>query len=183
MTDLFTVMELPRAAWLDAEVLKERFHRLSAVRHPDAPGGSGAAFALLNEAWLTLREPVSRLRHFLLLTDPESLAAHHQTPAELGDLFMDIAAATHTGQHVASAREKAASPLARALLEPQRLALLGKVKAIEARLRPAIEEAHATIRADDELAATLHRLTFLSHWLRQIEELLLALGVQPAHRD
>ena len=98
-------------------------------------------------------------------------------------MFMDIAAATHSGTQLASAREKAASPLARALLEPQRLALLGKVKAIEARLRPAIEEAHATIRADDELAATLHRLTFLSHWLRQIEELLLALGVQPAHRD
>lgn len=175
MSDFFAVMGLPRSAWLDGEVLKERFHRLSAERHPDAPGGSGAAFSALNEAWQALREPVSRLRHFLELTAPESLAGSDGAPAELGDLFMDIA----TLKQLAGAMEKPSSPLARALLEPRRLALLERFSGVETRLTAAVEQGHGEIRnpaaTAPELAATLGRLTFLSHWGRQMRELRLAL--------
>ena len=176
MSDFFAVMGLPRSAWLDGEELKERFHRLSAERHPDAPGGSGAAFSGLNEAWQTLREPVSRLRHFLELTAPESLAASGGAPSELGYLFMDIA----TLKQLAGAMEKPASPLARALLEPRRLALLDRLSGVEARLSAAVENGHGEIQSPAataaELAATLGRLTFLSHWGRQMRELRLELS-------
>ena len=176
MSDFFAVMGLPRSAWLDGEELKERFHRLSAERHPDAPGGSGAAFSGLNEAWQTLREPVSRLRHFLELTAPESLAASGGAPSELGDLFMDIA----TLKQLAGAMEKPASPLARALLEPRRLALLERFSGVESRLMAAVEQGHVVIQNPEasaaELAATLGRLTFLSHWARQMRELQLGLA-------
>ena len=168
-------MGLPRSAWLDGEMLKERFHRLSAERHPDAPGGSGAAFSMLNEAWQTLREPVSRLRHFLELTAPESLVALGGALPELGDLFMDIAML----KQLAGAMEKPASPLARALLVPRRMALLERFSGVEARLSAAVEKGHGEIRnpaaTAAELAATLGRLTFLSHWARQMRELQWAL--------
>ena len=175
MNDFFAVMGLPRSAWLDGEELKERFHRLSAERHPDAPSGSGAAFSALNEAWQTLREPVSRLRHFLELTAPDSVVTSGGAPAELGDLFMDIA----TLKQLAGAMEKPASPLARALLEPRRLALLERFSGVEARLAEAMEQGHDEIRnpaaTATEFAATLGRLTFLSRWSRQMRELQLEL--------
>ena len=60
VTDHFAAFDFPRTPWVDADELKEKFHRLSAQRHPDAPGGSDAAFAALNAAWQILREPASR---------------------------------------------------------------------------------------------------------------------------
>lgn len=180
MTDYFAVMEVLRAPWLDGDELKERFHRLGAVRHPDAPGGSAAEFSALNEAWQTLRDPVLRLRHFLQLTEPELLNRTNQAPAELGDLFMEVAMLTHSGQRFAASREKAASPIARALVEPQRLSLLARVDAVQGRVRHELQECHAGIRCEAatgaELAGWLGRLTFLSNWERQLAELRMALA-------
>ncbi len=173
MNDFFAVMGLPRSAWLDGEMLKERFHRLSAERHPDTPGGSGAEFAILNEAWQTLREPVSRLRHFLELTAPETIVASGGAPAELGDLFMDIA----TLKQLAGAMGKPASPLGRALLEPRRLALMERFSGVEGRLKAAVEQGHGELQnpaaTASELVATMGRLTFLSRWSGQMRELQL----------
>ena len=180
MTDYFAVMEVPRAPWLDGDELKERFHRLGAVRHPDAPGGSAAEFSTLNEAWQTLRDPVSRLRHFLQLTEPESLPTSNQAPAELGDLFMAVAMLKQSCQQLSASREKAASPIARALVEPQRLGLLGTLEAVHGRVRQAVQECNAGIRCQastaKELAGSLGRLTFLSNWDRQLAELRMALA-------
>ena len=87
MVDHFAVLGIPRTAWVDAEELKTRFHRLSAERHPDAAGGTGAAFTELNAAWQSLREPAGCLRHFLELEHPQLLTTAGQTPAELADII------------------------------------------------------------------------------------------------
>ena len=178
--DAFSVLDLPRAPWVDAEVLKERFHRLGATRHPDAPGGSEAAFSELNTAWQTLREPASCLRHFLQLTAPESLAGATATPAELGDLFMEIAGRKQAAQHFLTAREKATTPLARALIEPQKLALGSQLDSTEVKLNKVIAEVSAGVREEnaqpDVLAAALSRLTFLANWRHQFAELKVRLG-------
>ena len=172
--DAFAVLDFPRAPWVDAEVLKERFHRLSAVRHPDAPGGSDAAFSELNTAWQTLREPANCLRHFLQLTAPDALATANETPADLGDLFMEIAGLKHAAQQFLAAREKAASPLARALIEPQRLALAARLASAEVVVFERFREGTTAIQADGTATAThaavLGRLTFLAHWQRQLAE-------------
>ena len=177
--DAFAVLDFPRAPWVDAEVLKERFHRLSAVRHPDAPGGSDAAFSELNTAWQTLREPTNCLRHFLHLTAPDALATANETPADLGDLFMEIAGLKHAAQQFLAAREKAASPLARALVEPQRLVLLGRTELVEAQVAGRFDDEIATIRTGEassaHLAAVLGRLTFVANWRHQLADLRLRL--------
>src|SRR5207245_477897 len=108
--------------------LKERFHRLSAQHHPDAPGGSGPAFTDLNAAWHVLREPAKCLRHFLELEHPGLLATAAQTPPELAPLFMDIAAFRQAAQRFATRLAAASTPLTRALLEPERVALRNRLE-------------------------------------------------------
>ncbi len=173
--DHFAVMGLPRAAWIDGEFLKERFHRLGAVHHPDVAGGSAAKFAELNSAWQALRDPSSRLRHFLGLTAPHLLLDQNTPPPELGDLFMEIATLKQSAQQFSAGREKAESPLLRAMLEPQRLQLARRHAGIAERLRGLIAEIEKEVREEnatpDELAALLSRMTFLLNWERHLATL------------
>ncbi|MEK0448902.1 MAG: hypothetical protein RL088_1170 [Verrucomicrobiota bacterium] len=180
VTDHFAVMGLSRAAWIDAEELKERFHRLSAARHPDAGGGSADGFAELNAAWQTLRDPVSRLRHFLELTAPGIATESAGPPAELGDLFMEIAGLKREAQQFSAAREKAASPLARAILEPARLALVRRHTSIAEQLSTLITETEACLRGTENppevLCGVLSKMTFLRNWERHLAALATGLA-------
>jgi hypothetical protein len=179
VTDHFAVLGIPRAAWLDAEELKGRFLQLSALRHPDAPAGSTAAFSELNAAWQALREPAGCLRHFLELEHPESLGNIAQTPPELADLFMDIATFRQSAQKLGAKFAEATSPLAKALLEPERVALRTRLGSLEAQLGKRRELALSTLReAGSEaapLTATLTSLVFLGKWSGQLAELRLSL--------
>ena len=46
MTDHFATLGEPRRPWLDAEALKEKFHRLSGTVHPDRVHGADEATLL-----------------------------------------------------------------------------------------------------------------------------------------
>ena len=179
VTDHFAAFDLPRSPWRDADELKERFHRLSAQRHPDAPGGSGVAFSQLNAAWQILREPASRLRHYLELEHPDALAAAGQTPAELADLFMDIAAFRQDAQRFATRHAATTSPLTRALLEPERIALRARLESLAAEIATRIEAITVRLRnempAPEALARLLASLVFLGKWSPQLAEARLTL--------
>ena len=144
--DHFAVLGIPRAAWVEAEELKTRFHRLSAERHPDAAGGDGAAFTELNAAWQALREPAACLRHFLELEHPDALASAGQTPAELADLFMDIAAFRQAAQKFGTKFSAATSPLTKAMMEPERVVLRARLAALVANVEARTEQSLTTLR-------------------------------------
>lgn len=177
--DHFAVLGVPRAAWVDAEELKTRFHKLSAERHPDAAGGDGAAFTELNAAWQALREPAGCLRHFLELEHPDALASAGQTPAELADLFMDIAAFRQAAQKFGAKYSAATSPLTKAVLEAERVALHTRLDALNANVATRTEESIAALRNADtqpsQLATLLASLVFLAKWSTQLAELRLGL--------
>ena len=177
MVDHFAVLGIPRAAWVDAEELKTRFHRLSAERHPDAAGGNGAAFTELNAAWQALREPAGCLRHFLELEHPDALASAGQTPAELADLFMDIAAFRQAAQKFGAKYSTATSPLTKAVLEAERIALRTRLDALAANIATRTEQNIATLRSDatqpEQLATLLASLVFLAKWTAQLADLRL----------
>jgi hypothetical protein len=179
VTDHFAVLGIPRAAWVDAEELKSRFHKLSAERHPDAAGGDGAAFTELNVAWQALREPAGCLRHFLELEHPDALASAGQTPAELADLFMDIAAFRQAAQKFGAKYSTATSPLTKAVLEAERVALRTRLAAITAYVEARTAQSIATLRHDTtqppQLATLLASLVFLAKWTAQLAELRLGL--------
>ena len=175
VTDHFSALGIPRAPWVDAEVLKERFHRVGAEAHPDG-GGSSAAFAAVNEAWQTLRTAAGCLRHFLELENPDTLAIAARTPQELADLFMEIAAVRQAVNQYVAEREQAGSPLGRALLEPARLGLVEKIGALSAQIAAKSAEAIREVRTAEpaRLAELLARLVFLGKWDAQVRELGVA---------
>ena len=178
MTDHFAVLGLARAPWVDAEALKERFHRLGAKNHPDAADGSSPAFAEINAAWQTLRDPAKCLRHYLEMEHPASLAGVDGTPPDIADLFMDIAAFLPDAQHFA-ARNAAGSPLSRALLEPERIALRNRLDSLAASVAARMEAITARLREETltsgELATLLASLVFLGKWSPQLAEARLSL--------
>lgn len=179
MTDHFAVLGLPRAPWVDVEELKTRFHKLGGERHPDVSGGDGAAFSELNAAWQALREPAGCLRHFLELEHPDALATVGQPPAELAGLFMDIAAFRQAAQKFIAKYSAATSPLARAVLEPERLAFRARHDGLASDAGARTAQCLSTLRRDtpqpEQLAALLSSLVFLAKWNAQLAELRLSL--------
>ncbi len=185
VTDHFSVLGIPRAPQVDAEVLKERFHRLGAAAHPDG-GGADAAFATVNEAWQTLRTAAGCLRHFLELEHPDALAITAQTPPELGDLFMEIAGLQHAVRQFSARRAQLASPIGRALIEPERLRLVENVRSLSFQVAERTGAACAGVRAGANepanLAHLLAHLVFLGKWEREVREMELALQFPGEHR-
>ncbi|MEO6785038.1 MAG: DnaJ domain-containing protein [Chthoniobacteraceae bacterium] len=177
MVDHFAVLGIPRTAWVDAEELKARFHRLSAERHPDAAGGDGAAFTELNAAWQTLREPAGCLRHFLEIEYPNALAsagtAH--APPELADLFMDIAALRQAAQKFGAKIAAASSPLTKAMLEPERVALRTRTAALTSEIETRTAHFTGALKGNaltpEQLATSLASLVFLGKWSALLSEL------------
>ncbi len=179
-TDHFAALGIARAPWVDAEELKARFHALSAERHPDT-GGSADDFTKLNAAWQALREPAGCLRHFLELNHPDALAAASSTqaPAELADLFMEIANLRQTTQKFSEKAASATSPLTKAVLEPQRMALRTWLDSVAKGLSSRTTRIAGTLRdsaaTPEQLASSLASLVFLGKWTALLGELRLGL--------
>ena len=179
VTDHFAALGVARSSWLDADELKDRFHRLGAQHHPDAPGGSGPAFTDINAAWQTLREPAKCLRHYLELEHPGAIATAGPIPTELADLFMDIAAFRSAAQRFAARLAAASSPLARALLEPERLTLRAQLEKLTVTVAGRTSSLLAALRRADAtppyLADLLASLTYLGNWSAHLAETRLDL--------
>ncbi len=186
VTDHFAVLGITRAAWTDADVLKEKFLRRSAQQHPDAAGGSAEDFATLNAAWQTLREPAGCLRHFLELAHPEALAAtpSAHAPVELADLFMDIAAARQLAQKFRAKLASASSPLTRAMLEPERVGLRARIATLALEIETRTAQIASAVRAGTAtprvLAEALASLGFFGKWSALLAELQFEFQHTPA---
>lgn len=177
--DHFATLGIARAPWVDAEDVKERFFRMGAAVHPDS-GGTAEAFARVNSAWLALRDPAECLRHYLELEHPSLLARASQTPAELGDLFMDIAALRQRVQALAAKLAAAPSPLARSLLEAERQAAKGRIAALSGQTHALLESVKGDVRLakagePELLVRLLSTMVFLTKWARQLSESAMAL--------
>ena len=91
--DYFAFLGVPRRLGLDAQELERRFRELSRQFHPDyfynAPPGERLASlersSYLNDAFRTLRNPVSRIEHLLAIEGlaPETTEGQAKAPASL----------------------------------------------------------------------------------------------------
>jgi len=91
--DYFTFMGLPRRLGLDAQELERRFRELSRQFHPDYFYNASQAERLaslerssyLNDAFRTLRNPVSRIEHLLAIEGyaPATTEGQSKAPASL----------------------------------------------------------------------------------------------------
>jgi curved DNA-binding protein CbpA len=186
VTDYFALLDQPRRPWLDDAALRDAFHRRAAELHPDAPTGDGAAFAELNAAYATLRDPVPRLRHLLALEEPAALTRPTPIPADLSELFPVVGAARQVMVGFTTRRAAASSAVARALIAGEEAGVRSTATAARNALDASRERALEELRAIDAqwsapearaaLAALHGRLAFLEKWDAQLREAALPLG-------
>src|SRR5688572_25831269 len=121
MKDYFAVLEMERSPFINPSELKETFQKHAAASHPDLTGNSDR-FTEVTQAWGTLRDPVSCLRHWLDLSVP-GFVPQKAPPPDLFDLFSDISAIEERTRNFRSKKETARSSVTLAMLESERLAL------------------------------------------------------------
>ncbi len=185
MPNAFSLLGLPRAAALDADVLQKAWLEASRGAHPDQPGGDATRAAEINAAYETLQSPEKRLKHLLELNETPWRAV----PIDEGmmTLFGRVGSALQSVAVFLKKREAATSTLAKALLAPeemrlrelveeigvavdqQREALLALLPGMDARL----EAGDAGVAG--ELQVVQARLAYLVKWQGQVREALLGM--------
>lgn len=176
--DAFTLLQLSRHPWLESDDVRAAFQARAAQIHPDR-AGEAADFAELTRAYETLREPSSRLRHWLALAHPAATVPAGVSP-DLLEWFPRVAAQVQALKQAAQKKAAATSPLARALA----MGALGPAGELQQEIEKLQEAAFARIR---ELGPTTHesevaelarlagRLVFLEKWSGQLSEGVLGL--------
>jgi curved DNA-binding protein CbpA len=185
MPDHFATLHQPRRPWLNADVLKDCFHRASAALHPDVPGsGDGQKFAEVNAAYNILRDPAGRLRHLLELEVPAGAGSGSGSavPPDFADLFMRLAGFRQTCGAFQKKEAAATQGLARALLIEERQSLVQRAEALLRELDATHETSEAGLKALDaewnasdagcieQLSALQQRFAYLSKWRAQLAE-------------
>lgn len=165
--DYFAIFEEKRRPWLDADALKEKFHRLTASHHPDVADRSETAnksrnpaaaangdlrengtrdFSEINHAYQTLSDLPARLRHLLALEFPEINTRQLPISDELSELFLAISENQQALAAFFAKQSQAASPLARALLAQEQFALLETTQRLCVRVAKCEEETEQAVR-------------------------------------
>jgi len=124
MIDYFALLNEARRPWINPELLKAKFFTLSAERHPDRVHNASehekalAAqhYAELNSAYNCLREPKNRLCHLLELELGHKPKDLQEIPADLADLFIEIAQLCQQANAFLAERAKVSSPMLRVQL-------------------------------------------------------------------
>jgi curved DNA-binding protein CbpA len=182
------MLELPARPWIEPEELKAAFHRLGAARHPDQPGGGAEAFAAVNAAWQTLRDPALRLRHLLELEGVSHPSGSVPIPPALANTFMTLAPLRGKVDAVLRQPSPASGTLAEALRTSERATLQREMQTVLASIDQTIANCVNEVRALDatwpaRTASTLARLAelqqslaFAGKWSAQLREALFQLG-------
>ena len=200
MTDYFALLQEPRRPWLDPALLKAKFLARSAELHPDRVHGAGEPekaaaaqrYVELNSAFNCLRAPKDRLRHLLELElgrKPEDL---QEIPADLADLFMEVARLCRQANAFLAERARVSSPVLRVQLfergqewaeclgamqgrvGERREKLIRELQVLDAEWNetPGNTSARAPLRRLEEI----HRLlSFYTRWNSQIQEAIVQL--------
>jgi len=102
VTDYFEVFGLPRKLSLDLRALQRRFYDLSRRHHPDfhqkaeadAQAAALEASALVNRAYRTLRDPISRVEYLIALEEGreirEETSAKPRPPVDLLEEMLEV---------------------------------------------------------------------------------------------
>jgi molecular chaperone HscB len=100
MNDYFEVFDLPRKLQVDLESLQGKFYELSRRHHPDFHQMSSRdeqplvleRSALVNRAYRTLRDPVSRLTHVIALEEghEEEATRKPKAPMDLLEEMLEV---------------------------------------------------------------------------------------------
>jgi curved DNA-binding protein CbpA len=194
MTDFFALLNLAPQAALDEGVLQQAYDQCSREHHPDQAGAGGAErSAAINLAYQTLRQPETRLKHWLELRAPEAAGKWQSIPMEesLMQLFMSLSRELQALEVLQQQAAAASSALGRALLAPQLMVLqdqlleigVGLEQALGEQLEqlPLLDQIPQLSEADIQRAKHLQaRLAYLARWKNQQREAQLKLELLSA---
>ena len=183
MMDCFEVLGIEKAAALDEEAVRRQYHEAAKNSHPDQAENEEEREAFskrsaeLNQAWETLRHPVSRLRHLLELIDPGG-KRDAGIDGSLVEIFGEVGRAVQKADAFFSKRSKASSALGKALLADEQIEVQESLQGVLGRVTAAHEEriselARVDVDSVSDLEAVYTQLTFLDKWQRQIQDRLL----------
>lgn len=176
-TDYFTVLGLPCHPVLDEAALSATYYALSRGLHPDlhetgTPEEQRASLtntALLNRAYRTLRDPVSRGRYWLGMHGEALGKDNNRVPAKLAALVFDVqeklaeARAAHSADGTDAPAELEA---VRGALDVQVRGLRGELEANFSRW----EEGTESPALLSELKRVLSELAYLGTLTRDVEK-------------
>jgi len=160
--DYFAFLELPRSLALDVKDLEKRFYALSRQLHPDLYARKSAeerryaedASALLNDAYRTLKEPITRAMYLLKLEGFEiGEQGTKDVPPELLEEIFELNMALEEDPTDSSARDR----------------FLEMRNAIDAEMRNKFSEWDAGRNRDSlvELRGLLNRRKYISNLIEK----------------
>jgi DnaJ-domain-containing protein 1 len=201
--DCFALLDLPRRAWIEPDLIKERFLQKSAEVHPDKATTAAekaraeAEFAGVNEAYKTLRTTRSRILHLLELSgafQPGAGAGQQvqSVPEAALNLFPVVAEITREADQLLREKSSVTSPMLKAAFFSKALDCAERVQRIQSSLRSKAEEIEKEVRALDSALETSNEplptgvaaaltgsaaaLGFLERWQAQLQERAMALS-------
>ena len=199
--DNFTLLNEPRRPWLDPNSLKQKFLALSSAVHPDKIHSASQSekndasknFAELNAAYNCLVAPKSRLLHLLELERGAKPKDVQQIPADLADLFAEVATICRQIDAFLAEKTKAVSPLLQVQLFQCAQEWIEKLNGIQKKLTSLNEELSAKLKLLDaqwiiansparaallDDLETLYRLfSYFNRWGGQIQERIIQLSL------
>ena len=187
MTDFFALLQEERRPWLDADALKEKYHRLTASHHPDVAAASGD-FAEINRAYQTLSDPAARLRHLLDLEAPEAPSRTQAVPVEIAAFFTPVGEARKAVDAFLNKRSAAVSPLAKALLSTEQYEVQERLEETITSLQEKQDSLLSQVReldavwsgsraaAMEALPVLWQSLGYVAKWLATLRESLFRLA-------
>ena len=191
MIDYFALLEQPRRPWLDPEELKEKYHELTKVAHPDRQSSAtpDSDFANINEAYRVLLDPKLRLEHLLEL---EGIlpASHANVPEQIADVFLEIGTLIQETDRLL-AKSTTTTVLSKALLRPEILEkqkltadLLEKLETMHAGALKELKLLDQTWTSTDktgaepsDLSVLSSRFAYLTRWITQLKERKFQLSI------
>jgi curved DNA-binding protein CbpA len=157
--------------------LRRAYDRSSVERHPDA-GGTGAAFARLQEAYALLRSPGRRLRHWLELGGTGS-GGIGGVPEEMLVVFGQVGGLLQRAEEIRRRKAEARSVLGRSLVEREVMAVTEEIEGMREEVAAkagGLEERFAEFQergveaCAGEATLVAGALVFLEKWDGQLRE-------------
>jgi molecular chaperone HscB len=162
MFEYYAALGLEPKLALDGEDLRKRFYQRSRESHPDLAGSEAEdRMALLNDAFRTLRDPVSRAEYFL---KQNGIELSKDVPPELLEEVFEL--------NMALEEIRGGDESALPQLESARKRFAGMQEEIDAELAAigARYDASRSSAALEEIRGTLNRRRYVSNLVRDVDK-------------
>jgi DnaJ-domain-containing protein 1 len=185
MLDYFRLFDEPRRPWIDPASLKQKFHSLSVLHHPDRSSsdstGASVEYADLNAAYNCLRNTPQRLAHLLELETGVKPRSVQSIPGDLMDWAFEAGALLRETDQFLAEKARNGSPMVAVQHFEKGMQFTDRLAAMQTRIQQALgplddrlREMNAILNQAspfpiDELAEIYQRCAFLNRWSQQIQ--------------